>query len=81
MKLSDILEQVKQDPKVLNELVGIIAREFNKGVMSFQESPEYFQGHVRAATHRRWAALMDERHRRAAVSTYDFIDKYLSIKS
>jgi hypothetical protein len=41
------------------------------------ESPHYKAAMARDVTNRRWRALMEERHRRAAASTYDYIDENL----
>lgn len=41
------------------------------------ERPSYKKLHSREVTNRRWIAMMAERDRRAATTTYDFIDEHL----
>lgn len=78
MTLLEILEEVESDPKTMQKLVRIISNEFHKRALSFIESDVFLNKATRNVTNLRFVALMDERRKRAAASTYDFIDAHLS---
>ena len=58
----------------VRQIASVAAKSWMLAQFELQETSSFNARYVKEVTNRRWFALMDERHRRAAQSTYDFID-------
>ncbi|MBK8011197.1 MAG: class I SAM-dependent methyltransferase [Deltaproteobacteria bacterium] len=66
-----------RDPRwdVVRRISTVAAEAWMSAQRDLEETSDFSARYLKEVTNRRWYALMDERHRRAAQSTYDFIDE------